>query len=437
MNKSNIFLNKLQNILYTAISAFKRNKDENLNEDIRPDVRETVKLIINHCRPLIEGNNFNEFFTMIDTYLNDLGIGARGKYGKWVSEALINSLYDVFDSSAIFSINSKSGEQELLDPSFNANVQAYYAMLTQIKVPPLAKNMRLSFTECPKLKVIDFTDAVNIEEIIIIGGYGHGKDLPSLDRIIFNQHDTYSKFKSITLAYINHISDLILPKALDNAKFAISNCISLSNIVFNDSPTNKGHISIVGCDNLKSVSIPTNYTNVVPYGPTAHAISSLQPNLACKLILEDIKQLRAIFKDQYDVDIFSDMQYHSYYRDGMKQFFDSVEFRDKASEGEFKRLRYSWYSQTGTNKESINEILKDTVGEDTLRKRRRYYLTHGITTSGLLESDTLGITTPYMLRIDGELLKCGDYHPYIKEYTAQKPSDAYNYLIIKHPEFLR
>lgn len=341
MDKNNIFLNKLQNILYTAISAFKRNKDESLDEDMRPDVRETVKLIINHCRPLIEGNNFNEFFTMIDTYLNDLGINARGRYGKWVSEALINSLYDVFDSSAIFSINSKSGEQGLLDPSFSSNIQAYYDMLTQIKVPQWVEKMRLPFIKCPKLEVIDFTNAVNIKEIVIIGGYEDGKDLPLLKHVIFNQHDTYSKLKDVSLSYINHVSDLILPKALDNAKFGISNCISLSNIVFNDSPTNKGQINIVGCDNLKSVSIPTNYTDVVPYGPTAHAISSLQPNLACKLILEDIKQLRAIFKDQYDVDIFSDMQYNSYYRDGMKQFFDSVEFRDKASEGEFKRLRDS------------------------------------------------------------------------------------------------
>ncbi len=54
--------------------------------------------------------------------------------------------------------------------------------------------------------------------------------------------------------------------------------------------------------------------------------------------------------------------------------------------------------------------------------RREYYLKHGVKNvfpSGLLESSSLDITTPYMLRNDGELLKCGDYHPYIKSYRKE------------------
>lgn len=80
-------------------------------------------------------------------------------------------------------------------------------------------------------------------------------------------------------------------------------------------------------------------------------------------------------------------------------------------------------------------ILKDEVSEDTLKKRRKYYLTHGITTSGLLESSSLDITTPYMLRNDGELLKCGDYHPYIKSYRKESLEETLKYLDL-HKSFL-
>ena len=78
---------------------------------------------------------------------------------------------------------------------------------------------------------------------------------------------------------------------------------------------------------------------------------------------------------------------------------------------------------------------KDEVSEETLKKRRKYYLTHGITTSGLLESSSLDITTPYMLRNDGELLKCGDIHPYIKSYRKESLEETLKYLDL-HKSFL-
>lgn len=80
-------------------------------------------------------------------------------------------------------------------------------------------------------------------------------------------------------------------------------------------------------------------------------------------------------------------------------------------------------------------LFKDEVSEETLKKRRKYYLTHGITTSGLLESSSLDITTPYMLRNDGELLKCGDIHPYIKSYRKESLEETLKYLDL-HKSFL-
>ena len=84
----------------------------------------------------------------------------------------------------------------------------------------------------------------------------------------------------------------------------------------------------------------------------------------------------------------------------------------------------------------LYEEFKDEVSEDTLKKRRKYYLTHGITTSGLLESAELDVTTPYMLRNDGELLKCGDYHPYIKSYRNESLEETKKYLSL-HKNFLK
>lgn len=80
-------------------------------------------------------------------------------------------------------------------------------------------------------------------------------------------------------------------------------------------------------------------------------------------------------------------------------------------------------------------IFKDEVSEETLKKRRKYYLTHGITTSGLLESSSLDITTPYMLRNDGKLLTCGDIHPYIKSYRKETLEETLKYLDL-HKSFL-
>ena len=83
--------------------------------------------------------------------------------------------------------------------------------------------------------------------------------------------------------------------------------------------------------------------------------------------------------------------------------------------------------------------LKDEVSENTLKKRREYYLKHGVKNvfpCGLLESSSLDITTPYMLRNDGELLKCGDYHPYIKSYKEETLEETIKYLK-NHNSFLK
>lgn len=84
-------------------------------------------------------------------------------------------------------------------------------------------------------------------------------------------------------------------------------------------------------------------------------------------------------------------------------------------------------------------MFKDEVSENTLKKRREYYLKHGVKNvfpSGLLESSSLDITTPYMLRNDGELLKCGDYHPYIKSYRKESLEETIKYLK-NHNSFLK
>lgn len=84
-------------------------------------------------------------------------------------------------------------------------------------------------------------------------------------------------------------------------------------------------------------------------------------------------------------------------------------------------------------------MFKDEVSENTLKKRREYYLKHGVKNvfpSGLLESSSLDITTPYMLRNDGELLKCGDYHPYIKSYRKEPLEETIKYLK-NHSSFLK
>ena len=84
-------------------------------------------------------------------------------------------------------------------------------------------------------------------------------------------------------------------------------------------------------------------------------------------------------------------------------------------------------------------VFKDEVSKDTLKKRRNYYLKHGLKDvfpAGLLESSSLDITTPYMLRNDGELLKCGDYHPYIKSYRKESLEETIKYLK-NHNSFLK
>lgn len=84
-------------------------------------------------------------------------------------------------------------------------------------------------------------------------------------------------------------------------------------------------------------------------------------------------------------------------------------------------------------------MFKDEVSKNTLKKRREYYLKHGVKNvfpSGLLESSSLDITTPYMLRNDGELLKCGDYHPYIKSYRKEPLEETIKYLK-NHSSFLK
>ena len=85
---------------------------------------------------------------------------------------------------------------------------------------------------------------------------------------------------------------------------------------------------------------------------------------------------------------------------------------------------------------NLYEEFKDEVSEDTLKKRRKYYLTHGITTSGLLESSKLDVTTPYMLRNDGELLTCGEIHPYIKSSYKEETQKSLYYLFYLHPSFI-
>ena len=84
-------------------------------------------------------------------------------------------------------------------------------------------------------------------------------------------------------------------------------------------------------------------------------------------------------------------------------------------------------------------VFKDEVSKDTLKKRRNYYLKHGLKDvfpSGLLESSSLDITTPYMLRSDGSLLECGDYHPYIKSYRKELLEETIKYLK-NHNSFLK
>ena len=83
----------------------------------------------------------------------------------------------------------------------------------------------------------------------------------------------------------------------------------------------------------------------------------------------------------------------------------------------------------------LKENFQDEVSENTLKKRRQYYLKHGIKTSGLLESSELNINTPYMLRNDGELLNCGDYHPYIKSHKDETLEETKEYLFL-HNDFL-
>ena len=84
-------------------------------------------------------------------------------------------------------------------------------------------------------------------------------------------------------------------------------------------------------------------------------------------------------------------------------------------------------------------MFKDEVSKNTLKKRREYYLKHGVKNvfpCGLLESSFLDITTPYMLRNDGDLLKCGDYHPYIKSYKEETLEETIKYLK-NHNSFLK
>ena len=57
-------------------------------------------------------------------------------------------------------------------------------------------------------------------------------------------------------------------------------------------------------------------------------------------------------------------------------------------------------------------------------------------TYNVLESqDKLAITTPYMLRNDGELLSCGEIHPYIKSYRKETLQQTLEYLDL-HKSFL-
>ena len=256
----------------------------------------------------------------------------------------------------------------------------------------------------------------------------------ALSQIIFNQSNRYSKLKEIDISSFPHIYELMLPKASNNLRVDIHKCESLNKVTFNDSPTDKGSIYISECPALKSVSLPVEFDTLMVYAYRPE-ISSVQPNATCKVILEDMDHLDRIWKLNFFVPV-SKSQLHPERLGGEKRFIDSVELRDKSSQAKLDELRNMASSKLNGEGEPVTEILKDTVGKDTLRKRRKYYLTHGITTSGLLESGTLDVTTPYMLRIDGELLRCGDYHPYIKEYASQNSEDAYNYLIVKHPEFL-
>lgn len=84
-------------------------------------------------------------------------------------------------------------------------------------------------------------------------------------------------------------------------------------------------------------------------------------------------------------------------------------------------------------------MFKDEVSKNTLKKRREYYLKHGLKDvfpCGLLESSSLDITTPYMLRNDGELLTCGDYHPYIKSSYKEDTQQSLYYLFYLHSNFI-
>ena len=55
----------------------------------------------------------------------------------------------------------------------------------------------------------------------------------------------------------------------------------------------------------------------------------------------------------------------------------------------------------------------------------------------ILESqEKLSITTPYMLRNDGELLTCGEIHPYIKSSYKEETQKSLYYLFYLHPSFI-
>lgn len=53
---------------------------------------------------------------------------------------------------------------------------------------------------------------------------------------------------------------------------------------------------------------------------------------------------------------------------------------------------------------------KETTVDEIIKKLKKYYIT-GYLEESLKES--LDKATPYMLRNDGALLKCGTCHPYI------------------------
>ena len=53
----------------------------------------------------------------------------------------------------------------------------------------------------------------------------------------------------------------------------------------------------------------------------------------------------------------------------------------------------------------------------------------------LTSQEKLSITTPYMLRNDGELLTCGEIHPYIKSYRKESLEETLKYLDL-HKSFL-